>query len=103
MVFPRVDDLARHPSQLYEAFLEGVVLFVLLWVYSARPRPAGAVGGLFLFGYGLFRIIAELFREPDAHIGFIAWGSLTMGQLLSLPLLIVGIVLMWFTARAKLA
>ena len=95
MVFPADPlGLARHPSQLYEAALEGLVLFIVLWVYSARPRPTGAVTGLFLAGYGLFRFAVEFFREPDAELGFIVsdWG--TMGQMLSLPLIIGGLVLL---------
>lgn len=95
VVFPRVGDgLARHPSQLYEFVLEGVVMFVALWWYSAKPRPRMAVSGLFLLLYGLFRSAVEFFREPDGHIGFIALDWLTMGQVLSLPMIILGTVLM---------
>ncbi len=94
LVFPAAGNAARHPSQLYELLLEGIVLFAVLWVYSARPRAIGLVSGLFALLYGVMRFIAEFFREPDAHIGFIAWGWLTMGQLLSLPLAIIGIALM---------
>ena len=91
VVFPRAGDaLARHPSQLYEFALEGVLLFFLLWFYSARPRPKMAVSGLFLLFYGLFRSIVEFFREPDGHIGFIALDWLTMGQVLSLPMILLG-------------
>jgi len=96
MVFP--DDplqLPRHPSQLYQAALEGVLLFLLLWWFSARPRPRLAVGGLFLLGYGGLRFIAEFFREPDAHIGFIAAGWLTQGQLLCLPMVAFGVFFLW--------
>ena len=99
VIFPRAQDvLARHPSQLYEAFLEGVVLFALVWFYSAKPRAAGAVSGLFLTGYGLARISVEFFREPDAHLGFISFNIFTLGQLLSLPMVIIGI---WLMMRAK--
>ncbi len=94
VVFPKVDQLSRHPSQLYEAFLEGVVMFVILWLYSVKKRPPFAVSGLFLLLYGVFRSIVELFREPDAHIGFIAFGWLTKGQLLSLPMVVIGVSLM---------
>ncbi len=92
MVFPepRAEGLLRHPSQLYEALLEGLVLFVILWVYSSRPRPVRAVTGLFLTGYGMFRFIIEFVREPDAHIGYLAFGWFTQGQLLSLPMIIIG-------------
>lgn len=96
VVFPRVDALGRHPSQLYEAVLEGVVMFSILWLYSSKPRPAFAVSGLFLILYGVFRSIVEVYREPDAHIGFVAFGWLTKGQLLSLPMIVVGIALMVF-------
>ncbi|WP_318284828.1 prolipoprotein diacylglyceryl transferase [Halomonas denitrificans] len=89
-----LDVYARHPSQLYQAALEGVLLFVIVWVFARRPRPAGAVGGLFLAGYAVFRCIAELFREPDAHLGFVAFDALTMGQLLSIPMFIAGVALM---------
>ncbi len=94
VVFPLAGELPRHPSQLYEAFLEGIVLFVVLWVYSARPRKPGAVGGLFLVGYALSRFVVEFFREPDAHLGTVALGWMTMGQLLSLPMLAVGLWLL---------
>ncbi|MEE4330077.1 MAG: prolipoprotein diacylglyceryl transferase [Wenzhouxiangella sp.] len=94
-----LDEFARHPSQLYQALLEGVALFVLVWLFSARPRPVGAVGGLFLAGYGVFRFTAEFFREPDAHLGFVAFEWLTMGQLLSLPMLLIGVGLILFAYR----
>ena len=98
MIFPKTDPLllVRHPSQLYEAILEGVVLFLLLWIYSSNPRPRMAVSALFLIGYGLFRSFVELFRVPDAHIGYLAFEWLTMGQLLSLPMVAVGLVLWWW-------
>ncbi|MDR2825231.1 MAG: prolipoprotein diacylglyceryl transferase [Deltaproteobacteria bacterium] len=91
MVFPGygAGPLPRHPSQLYEAALEGLVLFIILWTFSKKPRPAGAVSGLFLIGYGCFRFIVEFAREPDAHLGFI-WGPLTMGMLLCIPMLVLG-------------
>ena len=89
-----LDHLARHPSQLYQAFGEGLGLFVLLAVYSRLPRPAAAVSGLFLVGYGAFRFMAEFFREPDTHIGFIGGQWLTMGMILSLPMIAAGAVIM---------
>jgi phosphatidylglycerol:prolipoprotein diacylglycerol transferase len=89
-----LDHLARHPSQLYQAFGEGLGLFVLLAVYSRLPRPAAAVSGLFLVGYGAFRFMAEFFREPDTHIGFIGGEWLTMGMVLSLPMIAAGAVIM---------
>ncbi len=82
-----------HPSQLYEALLEGAALFLLLWVYSSKFRPKMAVSGLFLLGYGLFRFVVELVRMPDAHIGYLASDWFTMGQLLTLPMLLGGLLL----------
>jgi phosphatidylglycerol---prolipoprotein diacylglyceryl transferase len=96
MVFERTGgSLPRHPSMLYEMALEGVVLFVILWWYSSRPRPAGAVSGLFLLCYGVFRFIVEFVRVPDQHLGYLAFNWLTMGQLLSLPMIFVGLWLLW--------
>ncbi|MDR2076311.1 MAG: prolipoprotein diacylglyceryl transferase [Desulfovibrio sp.] len=95
MVFPGAGPLPRHPSQLYEAFLEGLVLFVLVWTFSARPRPRYAVSGIFAVGYSLFRGFAEFFRQPDVHLGYLAFGWVTMGMLLCLPLLAAGLVLLW--------
>ena len=88
-----------HPNQLYEALGEGVLLFVLLWWFSSRPRPPMAVSALFLLGYGLFRFLIEFVRMPDAHIGYLAWGWLTMGQLLSLPMILLGVVLLALAYR----
>lgn len=99
MVFPGGGPLARHPSQLYQAVLEGVLLFIILWIYSARPRPVMAVSGLFLLLYGLFRLTVEFVRLPDAHLGYLAFGWLTMGQLLSLPMLLAGAGLLLFSRR----
>jgi phosphatidylglycerol:prolipoprotein diacylglycerol transferase len=94
-----VDGTVRHASQLYQASLEGVTLFVILWLYSARRPPEKAVSGMFLLGYGVFRFAVEFVRLPDAHIGYLAWGWLTMGQLLSLPLIVFGLVLLWLAYR----
>jgi len=94
---------ARHPSQLYEFMLEGVVLFAVLWFYSRKPRPRYAVSGLFALLYGLFRFGVEFVREPDVQLGFIAFDWLTMGQILSLPLIVIGIVLLWRSRRAPVA
>ncbi len=90
---------ARHPSQLYQAGLEGLLLFLILWFYSRKPRPAAAVSGMFLLGYGVFRSIVEFFRQPDAQLQFIAFDWLTMGQLLSLPMIIAGIILLFWAYR----
>lgn len=97
MIFPNADSLARHPSQLYEFALEGVLLFIILWIYSRKPRPIGAVSGLFALCYGVFRCVAEFFREPDVQIGYY-FGAVTEGQLLSIPLIIIGI---WLLFRAS--
>ena len=86
--------LPRHPSQLYQAFTEGVVLFVLVWWFAGRPRPRMAVSGLFVMGYGIARFITEFFRQPDADQGFILLGWMTKGQMLSLPMIIGGLVLL---------
>jgi phosphatidylglycerol:prolipoprotein diacylglycerol transferase len=99
MVFPHVDRLPRHPSQLYQAFLEGLVLFALLWWFSSKPRPTMAVSGLFLLLYGCFRFIVEFAREPDRHIGFLLGDWLTMGMLLSTPMMLAGAGLMAFAYR----
>jgi phosphatidylglycerol---prolipoprotein diacylglyceryl transferase len=100
MVFPQVDTLPRHPSQLYQAGMEGLLLFVILWWYSARPRPATAVSAVFLIGYGSFRFIAEYFREPDAGIFGHSY-FISMGQWLSLPMVAVGLVMLFLAYRNK--
>ena len=76
--------------------MEGLSLFLILMWYSSKPRPRAAVAGLFLIGYGVFRLIAEFFRQPDAHLGFLAMQWLTMGMLLSLPMIAAGMIIMWF-------
>jgi phosphatidylglycerol---prolipoprotein diacylglyceryl transferase len=93
MVFPKAGDpagIGRHPSQLYQAALEGLVLFIILFWFSAKPRPRGAVCGLFLLLYATFRSINENFRQPDADIGFDLFGAITRGQLLSFPMFVLG-------------
>jgi phosphatidylglycerol:prolipoprotein diacylglycerol transferase len=90
-----------HPNQLYEALGEGVLLFLLLWWFSSRPRPRMAVSALFLIGYGLFRFLIEFVRMPDVQLGYLAWGWLTMGQLLSLPMVLAGAVMLWLAYRRK--
>jgi phosphatidylglycerol:prolipoprotein diacylglycerol transferase len=97
MVFPHGGPVPRHPSQLYEAALEGLVLFAVLAVLALRTRMLtrpGLATGVFLTGYGVARIIGELFRQPDAYLGFL-FAGITMGQLLSLPVLIAGLYLIW--------
>ena len=98
MVFRGAGDAPRHPSQLYEFALEGLALFVLVWWFSAKPRPTGQVSGLFLLGYGGFRFIAEFAREPDAFLGYLAFG-MTMGQWLCLPMILGGIGLFAWSRR----
>jgi phosphatidylglycerol:prolipoprotein diacylglycerol transferase len=103
MAFPGAGPVPRHPSQLYEATLEGIVLFVVLALLmraGALKRP-GTITGAFALGYGIARAFCELFREPDAQLGFL-WGGLTMGMLLSLPLMLVGIALIVAANRAEL-
>jgi phosphatidylglycerol:prolipoprotein diacylglycerol transferase len=100
MVFPQVDLLPRHPSQLYQLAGEGVLLFLILWWYAGRTRPTGAVSGMFLVGYGAFRFLAEFAREPDNFLGFLAAG-LTMGQWLSMPMIAAGLIMIvWAYRRA---
>jgi phosphatidylglycerol---prolipoprotein diacylglyceryl transferase len=98
MVFRGAGDAPRHPSQLYQFALEGVALFVLLWWFSAKPRPRGQVSALFLIGYGAFRFIAEFGREPDGYLGYLALG-MTMGQWLCVPMVLGGIALFAWSAR----
>jgi phosphatidylglycerol:prolipoprotein diacylglycerol transferase len=94
MVFPQAHDgIPRHPSQLYQLCLEGLLLFVILWLYTRRPRIAGTPSSLFLIGYGTLRFIAEFAREPDDFIGLLAW-HLSMGQWLSLPMIVIGLVML---------
>lgn len=100
MVFPHVDSLARHPSQLYQAFGEGLLLFILLWWFSSKPRPRMAVSAFFLIGYGIARFMVEFFREPDNGQLFIAWMS--KGQFLTLPMIIAGIILMVLAYQKKI-
>ena len=96
-----LDHLARHPSQLYQAGLEGLALFFILMWYSYKPRPRAAVSGLFMLGYGVFRLIVEFFRQPDEHLGFLAMGWLTMGMLLSLPMIAFGLAVIFFSYRSS--
>lgn len=99
MIFPGAGPLPRHPSQLYEAALEGLALFVIVWFFSSKPRPTMAVSGVFALGYGVFRSIAECFRQPDAHLGYLAFGFVTMGMLLCVPLILTGLILLFLAYR----
>ncbi len=108
MIFPKANpnpgidaDLPRHPTPLYEAALEGVVLFIVIWVFSRKDRPTMAISGVFALGYGLARSFVEFYRIPDAHIGYLAFGWLTMGMILSAPLIVVGIILLWYSYNNK--
>jgi phosphatidylglycerol:prolipoprotein diacylglycerol transferase len=102
MVFPKdVLQLARHPSQLYQFALEGVALFCILWLFSKKSKPRWCVSGLFLLCYGVFRILSEFVREPDPQIGYLAFGWVTEGQVLSLPMVIIGIMLIVFGFKMK--
>ncbi len=100
MVFPNAGPLPRHPSQLYEASLEGMCLFIILWFYKDKKKQDGDVFAMFLMLYGIFRIFCELFREPDAHLGYIS-GILTMGQVLSIIMLCVGLFLKFYLIPSK--
>ena len=95
-----LNHFARHPSQLYQAALEGLTMFVLLWWFSSKPRPRYAVSGLFALLYGCFRFLVEFVRVPDAKPGYIAFGWLTMGQLLSVPLILLGLYWLWRSRRS---
>jgi phosphatidylglycerol:prolipoprotein diacylglycerol transferase len=101
MVFPQAHDgLPRHPSQLYNFALEGVLLFIILWRFSAKPRSTGQISAVFLMGYGGFRFLAEFAREPDDFLGLLAM-NLSMGQLLCLPMIIFGIALFVWSSRQQ--
>jgi phosphatidylglycerol:prolipoprotein diacylglycerol transferase len=103
-IYERVGMLPRHPSQLYESALEGLVLFALIWLYARNRRPLGAVSGLFLIGYGSFRFLVEYAREPDSFLGMLALG-MSMGQWLSLPMIVIGVLMMlwayWRSGKAE--
>lgn len=92
MIFPGSDGQPRHPSQLYQMMGEGFLLFLIIWIYSSKPRRLGKVTGLFVLGYGIFRFLAEFAREPDSQLGYLAFG-LSMGQWLSVPMIVLGFVI----------
>jgi phosphatidylglycerol:prolipoprotein diacylglycerol transferase len=103
MIFPRADDVPRHPSQLYQALMEGLLLFLLLWFLSRREAVRARLGmltGVFLIGYGVARIIGEFFRQPDAFLGYL-WAGATMGQLLSIPMILAGMFLVALSRRNR--
>lgn len=97
-LFAEYQALPRHPSQLYEFLFEGIVLFIVLWIFSSRPRPLGRISALFLMGYGIARFCIEFTREPDQHLGLLSLG-LSMGQWLSLPMIVIGII--WWIMAGK--
>jgi phosphatidylglycerol:prolipoprotein diacylglycerol transferase len=99
MVFPNVDSLPRHPSQLYHAGLDGIALFVVLWIYTRKPRPVGGPSAIFLIGYGVARSVVELFRTPDFEVN-LGGLSITSGQLYSLPMIAIGA---WLWVRSHRA
>ncbi|TBU96129.1 prolipoprotein diacylglyceryl transferase [Phytopseudomonas dryadis] len=103
MVFPTGGPEPRHPSQLYQFALEGVALFAILWFYSRKPRPTMAVSGLFAVCYGIFRFIVEFVRVPDAQLGYLAWGWLTMGQVLCVPMILAGLGLIAYAYKRQAA
>jgi phosphatidylglycerol:prolipoprotein diacylglycerol transferase len=99
MIFPGAhDNIPRHPSQLYEMGLEGLVLFAVVWWFARKPRPVGQISAVFLMGYGLARFLVEFTRQPDYFLGLI-FDGLSMGQLLSLPMIIIGAIIFWMSAR----
>ncbi len=100
MIFTNAGPLPRHPSQLYEFLLEGVALFIILWTYARKPHPSAAVSGLFLLCYGSFRFLVEFVRQPDSQLGYLAFDWVTMGQVLSLPMIVIGMgMLIWAHKR----
>jgi len=101
MVFPHAGPEPRHPNQLYQFFCEGVILFIVVWVFSSKPRPARAVSGVFVISYGIYRFFIEFVRQPDADLGFVAFNWLTMGQVLSFPMILVGLYLLYSAYNAK--
>lgn len=94
MIYPQVDNQPRHPSEIYEFLLEGITLFLITWLFSRHPKPRMAVSGVFLLFYGIFRFVGECFRQPDIQKGFVALGWMTEGQLLSIPMILIGLLLL---------
>lgn len=99
MIFPTAPDgLSRHPSQIYEMATEGILLFLIVWIFSNKPRATGQTSGVFLIGYGCFRFLVEFTREPDDFLGLLA-GGLSMGQLLSIPMIMFGLIILWWSTN----
>jgi len=103
MIYPHIGPEPRHPSELYEAGLEGLLLFAILWWFASKARPRMAVSGVFLLGYGCFRFFAEFFRQPDSFLGFVAFNWMTMGQVLCVPMILGGILLLGLAYRRNTA
>jgi phosphatidylglycerol:prolipoprotein diacylglycerol transferase len=103
MVFPHAGPLPRHPSMLYEAVLEGPVLLLILWLAAVRPQRTGFISGLFMITYGLFRFLVEFVRNPDVQIGYLAFGWVTMGQVLSFPMILIGVYLLYWSRSQPMA
>lgn len=101
MIYPNAGPLPRHPSEVYEFLLEGVTLFLIMFFFSRKPRPRFAVSALFLLAYGSFRFFCECFRQPDPQYGYLLWGWVTMGQILSFPMIIIGIISLCFIYGRK--
>lgn len=101
MIFPEAGKLARHPNPLYEAFLEGLVLFIILWWFSSKPRARMSTIAVFFIGYGIFRFMIEFVRVPDAHLGYIAWGWLTQGQILTAPVIVAGVFMLGYSVKKE--
>ena len=101
-IFPQGGPLPRHPSELYEFLLEGVLLFIILWWFSSKPKPRYAISGLFLVCYGSFRFFVEFFREPDAQLGYLLFNWMTMGQLLCVPMILVGVGIMTYAYQVRI-
>jgi phosphatidylglycerol:prolipoprotein diacylglycerol transferase len=101
MIFPNGGPLPRHPSQLYQAFLEGLLLFIILYLYTGQKRHAGSVCGLFAVCYGIFRFMIEFIRVPDSQLGYLAFNWLTMGQLLSIPMILAGLAFMFYAQKTQ--
>lgn len=101
MVYPNAGSLPRHPSEIYEFLLEGVALFLILWFFSKKQRPRFAVSALFLLGYGCFRFFCEFWRQPDPQYGYLLWGWVTMGQILSFPMIIIGMISLMVIYKRK--
>lgn len=98
-IFDYYHALPRHPSQLYEMFLEGIVLYIIIYMFTRRSRPVGSISGVFLVSYGFFRIVIEFFREPDSHVGLFWFNLITLGQILSCPMILFGTIIIYLSYK----